>query len=52
VFVAEEEGDEDDEGCSLAVCPLELWPFAVPFGDSAGVVSAVCGLVCACVFLL
>jgi hypothetical protein len=49
VLVAEEDGEE---GCSVAVCPLDLWPFAVPFDDFAGVVSAVCGLVCACVVLL
>jgi hypothetical protein len=49
VFVAEE---EDEEDCSLAVCPLDVWPFAVPFDDFAGSVSAVRGLVCACVFLV
>jgi hypothetical protein len=49
VFVAEDEGEE---GCSPAVCPPDVWPCAVPFDDLVGVVSAVCALVCACVFLL
>ena len=49
VLVAEE---EDEDGCSVAVCPLDVWPFAVPFDDFAGFVSAVGGLVCACVFVL
>lgn len=52
VLAAEDEDDEGVEGCSLAVCPPDVWPFAVRFDDFACFVSVVCGLVCACVFLL